>query len=928
MIARVGFVIFLLSLTSLAQQTCPSAPALQPIPPSENIFSDAQEVDLGDAMAESLALHVNIIRDDELTAHLRVIANQLVQQLPPTHMNFRFYLVDLPEVNAFSIAGGRVYVSRKLIAFARNDDELAGVIGHELGHIVTHQMAIDMTRGFREALGVNEVGDRNDIFKKFHQYVENAARHPKPKYGQEEKHQLVADQVSIFTIARAGFPPEAMVDFWDRLGELHGKRGNWFTDIFGSTTPEQHRLREMIKNTAALPPGCATQKSVADEASFKVWQEAVVDYDSPQPESLPGLISKHRIKDRLRPDIRNLRFSPDGNYILAQDDAGISLATRSPFAFLFYIPAPDARDAQFSPNSASVVFLTSGLRVEVWNIAERKRTSVHEITFREFCLQTELSPDGNTLACLNSHFALLLFDVGTAAVLQEKKDFFIPSWLEFIQLFLKIGADEERDAGSSSGSSQLVSLKFSPDGRFFLARSHLNNLLYDIAGRRAMSEPGSIKDLSRITFMSDNRIAGINSNAPKKSRILRFPSGEVVEDKVPLAPGIRLRAATHGDYLLVGPLEHDPMGVMDLKTKEISISVKRDTIDVFDDFLLTERIGGQIVLHSMKTRDTLATLTLPEAGLGRLKAAVVSPDLNYLAVSSQTRGAVWDLASDTRVFHVRGFDGATFDGRVVFADFPKFEESPRAIGELNMDTGAGGVHRQFENEVAREYGGYLVELKAHNKNGFERSNADIQVEDVKTGQMLWSRYFPGVVPSIHFDSMQGTVLMYWRLSDPGARDELQRFSELKQKADKNDYLCEVADANLGGLISTFIVKSNNGSLRYLQGMANHSWAVLQAPGDQILSFALPSGEGNGHFFGTHPVLSASGLLVADSGKSEITLYDLATAQETRQYMFAEPVAWKVFSADGKRLLVLTTDQTVYLLDMATSSPDPALASNP
>lgn len=84
-----------------------------------------------------------------------------------------------------------------------------------------------------------------------------------------------------------------------------------------------------------------------------------------------------------------------------------------------------------------------------------------------------------------------------------------------------------------------------------------------------------------------------------------------------------------------------------------------------------------------------------------------------------------------------------------------------------------------------------------------------------------------------------------------------------------------------------------------------------------------------NFFGSRPVLSMSGLLAVDSEKREVTLYDLSTSEPRQQYTFAEPVACKAFSSDGKRLLVFTTDQTVYLLDTTTSStPEPALANNP
>jgi hypothetical protein len=96
--------------------------------------------------------------------------------------------------------------------------------------------------------------------------------------------------------------------------------------------------------------------------------------------------------------------------------------------------------------------------------------------------------------------------------------------------------------------------------------------------------------------------------------------------------------------------------------------------------------------------------------------------------------------------------------------------------------------------------------------------------------------------------------------------------------------------------------------------------VAQAAGDQIINFALPSGEEQGHFFGANPVISAVGLLALDSSKWEVTVYDLASSEPRQQYTFAQPVVCKMFSADGKRLLVFTADQTVYLFDVTTTAP--------
>ena len=883
------------------------------------MFSDQQEIDLGDAMAEAVALRINIIQNDELTAHVREVGNRLIQYLPSTKLNFRFYLIDLPEVNAFSIAGGRVYLSRKIVAFTHNDDELAGVLAHELGHIVTHQSAIEMTRAFRDVLGVTQVGGRDDVFRKFHQYVENIARKHHRSRGEEEKHQIVADQISLYALARAGFNVQAFPEFWDRFEELHGKTGSWVTDLFGTTTPAQHRLREMIKNMGALPPGCADRSMSANEAEFKAWQSAVVDYDNgTRSEVLPGLISKHRLSARLRPEITNLRFSPNGKYILAQDDGGINVVSRDPFAFLFYIPAPDALQAKFSSDSASIVFSTADLRVEVWGVADQKRKSVHEITVRAPCLQTELSPDGSVLACLNAEHTLQLLDVTNGSMIREEKDFWQPSLIELLAILFS-AARENAGETTLNPFSALANLAFTPDGHYFLGAAG-GLLMFDLRSRSKISPPASIRNEVGLSFafLGSDRIVGINHNSPQKSHILKFPSGEAVGDIV-FWQGLRLRAAAHGDFLLVGPLKDYPLGVMDLTTKENKILIKQNAADMFDGVFLTEQFTGRLAMHTKENPEPLGVLTLPEGALGRLHVSTASGDLRLLAVSTRSRGAVWDIPHDLRAIQMPAFNAVGFDGAAVYIDVPEFQEFPRQTAEVHLDTGAHSLHPVNKDQIAVQRGLYMLFTKPRNKGNGSSKN-DFEARDVPSGTVLWSRYFPDELPLINFDTENDTALLRWRVSQTAARKELKAFPELNRRAEKDDDLCEIMDAKTGNILSALIFKTNNGSLRYLRTGATKKWAVAQAAGDQVITYALPSSEEQGHFFGTNPAISSVGLLALDSEKREVSVYDLVSSEPRQQYAFAQPVAFKRFSADGKRLLVFTADQTVYLFDVTATAP--------
>ena len=97
-------------------QSCPLPPTLLPVPRDKNIFTDRQESDLGDILADYLVRDESVIQNDALSAHLRAVASRIVPYLPENHLRLQFALIELPEANAFSLPGGRVYISRKLVA--------------------------------------------------------------------------------------------------------------------------------------------------------------------------------------------------------------------------------------------------------------------------------------------------------------------------------------------------------------------------------------------------------------------------------------------------------------------------------------------------------------------------------------------------------------------------------------------------------------------------------------------------------------------------------------------------------------------------------------------------------------------------------------------------------------------------------------------
>ena len=896
-------------LSPAVAQNCPMPPVLQPLPPGINMFSDQQEADLGDAMAEQIAPRLTIIENDALTIYLRALGNRLVQHLPPSNFNFRFYLVDLPEPNAFSIAGGRVYVSRKLIIFAHSEDELAGVLAHELGHIMTHQSAIYMTRRLREVLGIAQVGDRTDVFTKYHQYLENYRR--KPSKGEsEQKEQSAADQVGLYTAFRSGYSPQSFVEILDRTEQTHGQTGSWISDLFGATKPGQRRLREAMRNMGTLSPACADPRSTATNDAFVKWKDQIAAYsDTGGQETLPGLVFRNALQPRLRPDVSNLRFSPDGKYILAQDEGGIHILTRAPLAVLFYVPAPDAHNAEFTPDSRSFVFYTRSYRVETWSIPDQTRTSVYEIAFREVCMQSALSYDGKTLACLDGERDLLLVDVATSTTFLTKKQFYAPSYAEALFLWLQVILKDQWE------DYEFVQMKFSPDDHYFLAGHAGSHVTFDLTRKQEISLPGSIKDhiADGFAFLGTDQIVMVNAGSPEKSPILRFPSGERV-DQLPLGRGLHMRAAARGPYLFVGPLKEQPLGLLNVSTRKLPISFKRTTADVYDDILVNERLDGEIALYPVGKSDPTEVITLPEARLGKLRAAAISPDLDWIAVSNRSRAAVWNVAANVRTQHIRGFQGAWFsDSDVLYADFAKQQNLPRSIAAISPVGKSTSQTFQLDDIVASQRGAFLLVTTPKGKGDF--SDVDVEVRDITTNKALWSHHFAHELPGLSFNSQASTVLMGWSVAAAGGHERLQAYPDIRSQASKEDYLFELVDLRQGAAMGKLLVKTNKRSVRLEGSVSDGDWVVLSAEGSQILTFSLSNGVERGRYFGTAPeVIASAKLLALEKDAKELDLYDLESQQLKRKYVFSDPIALKRVSNDGKRIFVLTTSQTAYLLD--------------
>ena len=905
---------------------------------ARNIFSEQQEMDLGDAMAERFQKSYRVIDDAEINAYLQNIGDRLIKHLPPTNLKFRFVVVDLPMVNAFAAAGGRIYVTRKMISFARNEDELAGVMAHELGHGIVRHSAIDTSKLFKEILNVTQVGDRRDVFDKYNQYIEKRrTKYVRMNAGHEDDQQLEADRIGMFAMIAAGYDPNIYTDFWSRFTDA--KKTGVFADLFGMTKPVDKRLREMIAAMKSLPAQCLEKRPAQSKEDFEKWKARVINFSGfGGKEALNGLIYRRRL-DPLRSDIEHLRFSPNGEYVLAQDSSGISVLSRQPLAVLFRIDTDNALPANFTPDSKTIVVYNKNLRVQKWSIEEKNAVSTHEVFNRRGYWQSEISPDGNFLACYEYNGDLTVYNVATNEPIFTEKRFYVPGYFEYLIWRWTLDARDENEI-------PVFNMKFSPDNRYFLAgrKTFLGKetIGIDLQTRKTIQLGENVKKLllTTFTFAAPDKIVGQLGKEIEKSGVFKFPTGERIEQFE--LNGISFTKAERGDYLMVRPVVCGAVGVYDLKAKKYALAYRKSAFDVFDDYFVAELKSGELALHKLGKKEPEAILSLPPNRFGNLRTVAVSPDGNWLAASEKWRGAVWNLQTGERPLHVRGFRGSFFalDG-MIYADFPKFEKTERTLAAMDAKTGnITAVGNAIGEKSARQYEQFMVSLKSLKPEKEEEKkekdalpqdeeyenaasgNVLMEVSDAQTGALLWSRQFTDERPRYAVHPRENAMALVWSLKSKAAKSIVKSDAALSVRASamgekEGDYFIQIVEPKTGKITGQVLLETGEGSFEIEDVQVAGDWLVVRDDTNRVLLYSISEGAVRQRFFGGNAALTASGNLIAiENFPGNVTIYDSINGAERGRLTFKNPISAMIFLAEGKRLFVLTGDQTAFMFDAA------------
>jgi len=223
---QLGFLPFLILL--IAFLAC----AVNPVTGKKEfmLVSQADEVALGKQTDAEVIEQYGSYQDAALQSYITVLGKKMAAVTHRPELQYEFKVLDTDVLNAFAVPGGYVYFTREIMAYLNDEAELAGVMGHELGHIAARHSAQQMTQAQLVSLGLGLGSALSETFAKYAGIASFGVQLLFLRFSRDNERQ--ADQLGVEYMTKTGYDGTAMAEFFTTLERLNPDDGSipaWFS---------------------------------------------------------------------------------------------------------------------------------------------------------------------------------------------------------------------------------------------------------------------------------------------------------------------------------------------------------------------------------------------------------------------------------------------------------------------------------------------------------------------------------------------------------------------------------------------------------------------------------------------------------------------------------------------------------------------------
>jgi predicted Zn-dependent protease len=224
------------------------------------LMSEDEEISVGRKADQEVREQYGKYDAPALQAYVSRIGQKLAAESHRPGLSYTFSVVDSPEVNAFALPGGYIYITRGIMAYLNSEAELAAVLGHELGHVTARHSMRQMSANTAAGLGailvgilVPELGGQAG-----QQLLGGLGQALVSGYGRE--HELEADRLGAEYLARTGYDPQAMIEvirvlknqesYDNEMAKQEGRQPRHYHGVFATHPDNDMRLKHVVSEAA------------------------------------------------------------------------------------------------------------------------------------------------------------------------------------------------------------------------------------------------------------------------------------------------------------------------------------------------------------------------------------------------------------------------------------------------------------------------------------------------------------------------------------------------------------------------------------------------------------------------------------------------------------------------------------------------------
>lgn len=241
---------------------------------------------MGRDYAAQINQQLPLIEDAELNRYINVLGDSLARIADNRNLDWHFFIVDSKDVNAFAVPGGFIYMNRGLIERATNMSQVAGVLGHEIGH-VTQRHSVEQQQAAQGAnIGITAVCVLTSVCSNpaGEAVIGLGANAVFARFSREDEDE--ADAVAVTYLIQAGIDPTGIPEMFRILLEERQREPS-AVDAWFSTHPlEEDRIAKALERISARPPE-QLRGLTTDTPNFQAFQRRLASMPPSPPPRQP-----------------------------------------------------------------------------------------------------------------------------------------------------------------------------------------------------------------------------------------------------------------------------------------------------------------------------------------------------------------------------------------------------------------------------------------------------------------------------------------------------------------------------------------------------------------------------------------------------------------------------------------------------------------